>query len=125
MQPILKDISILSMIAFLSTILFFGLLITGCSSSAGYLPDKMDTPLKQKILMHEKNNIEESIRFNCRTSMPLTDNQKDQIKGAGIKVESTIGEFFTGSGKAGSIKELTLFDFVVYLELAQRLEIKN
>lgn len=100
------------------------ILIVSCSSSSEYKPEKMDTPLQQKIRELDKDNTNTIIQFTGKTSMPINDEMKTKLKSTGITIESIIGDIFTASGTTESIKKVTMYDFVVYLELAQKLDIK-
>jgi hypothetical protein len=101
------------------------ILIVGCSSSSSeYKPEKMDTPLQQKIRELDKDNTNTIIQFTGKTSMPINDEMTTKLKSTGLTIESIISDIFTASGTTESIKKITMYDFVVYLELAQKLNIK-
>ena len=110
---------------FLLLILSIGIpiLIVSCSSSE-YIPEKMDTPLQQKIHQLEKENPNEIIQFTGKTSIPISDEIKTKLQSTGIVTESIMQDIFTASGNIESIKKLTLLEFVTYLELAKKLYLK-
>jgi len=99
------------------------LMILGCSSSSEYMPDKMDTPLQQRILQLEKEDTKAIIQFKGKTSAPINEEMKTSLKSTGISTESIIQDIFTASGNVESIKKVTLLDFVIYLEIAKKLDI--
>ena len=49
---------------------------------------------------------------------------KTTLESTGIKTESIVQDIFTASGDIESIKKLTLLDFVTYLELVKKLDLK-
>ena len=99
------------------------ILIVSCSSSE-YIPGKMDTPLQQKIRQLEKENPNEIIQFTGKTNIPISDKIKTELQSTGITTESIVKDIFTASGNIESIKKLTLLEFVTYLELAKKLDLK-
>lgn len=107
------------------TVLFVSipLMILGCSSSSEYIPEKMDTPLQQRIRQLEKEDPNAIIQITGKTSTPINEEMKTRIKSTGITTESIIQDIFTASGNVESIKKVTLLDFVVYLEIAKKLDI--
>lgn len=100
------------------------LVLTSCSSSGEYIPEKMDTSLNQRISSLEKNNPKESIQFLGKTSDVISEDIKTELESTGIVIESTVQNIFTAKGRAADIKKLTMFDFVIFLELTQKLDIK-
>lgn len=106
-------------------ILFFiPILMVCCSSSAEYIAEKMDTPLQQRINQLEKDNPDEIIRFAGKTNRPIIEEMTAKLKSTGITIESIVEDIFTASGNSESIKKVSLLDFVVFLEIARRLDIK-
>jgi len=105
--------------------ILFGIpiLIVSCSSSE-YIPEKMDTLLQQKIRQLEKENPNEIIQFTGKTNIPISDKIKTELQSTGITTESIVKDIFTASGNIESIKKLTLLEFVTYLELAKKLDLK-
>lgn len=106
-------------------IILFGIpiLIVSCSSSE-FIPEKMDTPLQQKIRQLEKENPNEIVQFTGKTTIPISDEIKNQLQSTGITTESIVQDIFTASGNVESIKKLTLVDIVTYLELVKKLDLK-
>jgi len=98
--------------------------LTACSSSAKYNSTKMDTSLNQKILSLEKEDPNIIIQFTGKTSVVINDQMKKEIQDTGIKIETIVSDIFTANGTVKSIKEISLLDYVVYLELVKNLEIK-
>lgn len=100
------------------------LLLNGCAASAEYNSSKMDTSLNQKITQLEKENPDSIIQFTGKTSENISDQMKSEIEETGIKVETTAGDIFTANGDINSVKKVSMLDFVVYLELVKKLDIK-
>lgn len=96
----------------------------GCSSMTEYIPEKIDSPLHQRILFLEKEEPEALIQFMGKTSSVLNDKMKSGLESTGITIETIVRDVFTASGNIKSIKKSTLLDFVVFLEMAQKLELK-
>lgn len=125
MERLFNIISLpLSFLSIIILVTAIPILIVGCSSSSEYKPEKMDTPLQQKIRELDKDNTNTIIQFTGKTSLPINDEMKTKLKSTGLSVESIINDIFTASGTTESIKKVTMYDFVVYLELAQKLDIK-
>jgi hypothetical protein len=126
MQALNKMIKlILVIISTISLLAGIPLLTVSCSSSAEYIPEKMDTPLQQKLRQLETENSEYVIQFNGKADKSISDEMKLEIEKTGVLTESIIGNIFTASGNTESIKKLSMLDFVVYLELAQKMDIKK
>lgn len=100
------------------------ILLTACSSSAKYNSTKMDTSLNQKILSVEKENPDLIIQFTGKTNEVINDQMKKELQDTGINIETVVSDIFTANGKVSSIKKASLLDFVVYLELVKKLDIK-
>ena len=98
--------------------------LTVCSSSAKYNSTKMDTSLNQKILSLEKEDPNTIIQFTGKTNVVINNQTKKELQDTGINIETVIGDIFTANGTVSSIKKTSLLDFVVYLELAKKLDIK-
>ena len=96
----------------------------GCASSAEYIPEKLETPLHQRILHLEKEEPNSLVQFAGKTNSVISDEMKKKLESAGLSVETIIRDIFTASGNAESIKKTTLLDFVVFLEIAKKLDIK-
>jgi hypothetical protein len=111
---------------FLSLFLIITLLISlsGCSSSQEGSLDKMDTALRQKLSKVEKENPDELIQFIGKSSSEISPAVNVDISSTGVQTESIIGNIFTASGNAESIKKLSLKDFITSLELVRTQEIK-
>lgn len=124
MQNLLNNtIAILDLIAVTVLFVSIPLMILGCSSSSEYIPEKMDTPLQQRIHQLEKENSNTIIQITGKTSTPINEEMKTRINSTGIITESIIQDIFTASGNVESVKQVTLIDFVVYLEIAKKLDI--
>jgi len=85
----------------------------------------MDAPLLQRIHQLEKEDPNAVLQFAGKTNTPINDEMKKEIKSIGITTESIIGDIFTASGNVESIKKASLLDFVVYLEIAKKLDINK
>ncbi len=115
------------LIIFLSAILVLGgasIFLTACAASAEYAPEKMDSPLNQKIRSLDNENSETSIQFTGKTNGVINEQMKKELQDTGIIIETVAGDIFTASGTTSSIKKVSLLDFVVYLELVKKLDIK-
>ncbi len=124
MQNLLNNtIALLEMIAIPVLFVSIPLMILACSSSSEYMPEKMDTPLQQKIRQLEKEDPNAIILITGKTSTPITEEIITRIKSTGITTESIIQDIFTASGNAESIKKITLLDFIVFLEIAKKSDI--
>jgi hypothetical protein len=95
-----------------------------CASSAEYIPEKLETPLHQRILYLEKEEPNVLIQFAGKSNTSINDEMKKKLESAGLLIETIIRDIFTASGNAESIKKTTLLDFVVFLEIAKKLDIK-
>lgn len=100
--------------------LFFG----ACAASAEYAPEKMDSPLNQKIRTLDNENSEMPVQFTGKTLDVINEQMKDELQDTGIIIETIAGNIFTANGTTSSIKKVSLLDYVVYLELAKKLDIK-
>lgn len=98
--------------------------LSACSSSAEYSSAKMDTSLNQKILSLEKEYPTILIQFTGKTNEVINDQMKKELHGTGINIETVVSDIFTANGTVSSIKKTSLLDFVVYLELVKKLDIK-
>ncbi len=126
MQNILNNIvSLNEFISFVALFLIIPLMILGCSASSEYKSEKMDAPLLQRIHQLEKEDPNAVLQFAGKTNTPINDEMKKEIKSIGITTESIIGDIFTASGNVESIKKASLLDFVVYLEIAKKLDINK
>ncbi len=111
-------------ISFAVLCLIIPLMVFSCSASSEFKPEKMDTPLKQKIQQLEKGNTNEIIQFTGKTNTPITAEIKAKLQSVGITTESAIEDIFTASGNVESIKKASLLDFIVFMEIAKKLDIK-
>lgn len=111
--------------SFVQTKVLIGVIsmLIGCSS-AEYIPEKMDATLKQRISFLEKEEPNSFIQFTGKTNSSINDEMKTELEATGIKVESIIQDVFTAAGTAESIKKTTLLDFVIFLELAKKMDMK-
>ena len=100
------------------------LLNTNCSSS-NYIPEKMETSLQLEIKKLEKENSDILIQFKGKTNGIINDDIKSKLKETGLIVESVIGDIFTASGNAESIKKTTHLEFVVFLESGKQMDLKQ
>ena len=116
--------TILSKLSFLFLFFGFPLMIINCSGSEEFMPEKMDTPMQQKIRSLEEAQSGATIQFTGKTSDDITSEMKKELELTGITIESTIQNIFTAKGTTSSIKKLTLLENVIYLELARTLDIK-
>ena len=98
--------------------------LTVCSSSAKYNSTKMDTSLNQKILSLEKEDPNTVIQFTGKTNVVINDQTKKELQDTGINIETVVSDIFTANGTGNSIKKVSLLDFVLYLELVKKLDIK-
>lgn len=101
----------------------FSVLNLRCSS-AEYIPEKLESSLHQQIRNYESDHSPTAIHFIGKINSDINENMKSQLEVTGITVESVIGDIFTASGSAESIKKTTLIDFVVFLELAKKMDMK-
>lgn len=93
-------------------------------SSADYIPEKLESSLHQRIKSVETEDPTADIQFAGKTENDINDKMLNKLKLTGISVESTVKNVFTASGNAASIKRTTLLDFVIYLEIAKKLDLK-
>ncbi len=100
------------------------LLLYGCAASAEYNPSKMDTSLNQKVSSLEKENPDTIIQFTGKTIESINDEMKTKLEETGIKIETVANDIFTATGNVESVKKVSLFDFVISLELVKKLDIK-
>lgn len=115
------------LIIFLSAIVVLGgvsIFLTACAASSEYSPEKMDSPLNQKIRSLDNENSETSIQFTGKTNGAINEQMKKELQDTGIIIETVAGDIFTANGTTSSIKKVSLLDFVVYLELVKKLDIK-
>ncbi len=101
----------------------FSILNLRCSS-AEYIPEKLESSLYQEIRNYENSSPSTTIQFMGKASNNINEDMKSQLGKTGISVESIVGDIFTASGNAESIKKITLLDFVVFLELAKKMDMK-
>jgi len=120
---LINTIALYELIALTVLSVIIPIMIVGCSSSSEYMPDKMDTPLQQRISQLENEDPNQIIQITGKTSTPINEEMKTRIISTGITTESIIQDIFTATGNVESIKQLTLLDFVVFLEIAKKLDI--
>lgn len=115
-----------ALLIFILTLVLIGITIMniGCSS-ADYIPEKMESSLHQRIIYLEKEDPNAIVQFAGKSDKNINDEMKKKLESTGATVESIIQDIFTASGKAESIKKISLLDFIVYLEIAKNLDIKN
>jgi hypothetical protein len=116
--------TILSTLSFLFLVFGFPLMNINCSGSEEFIPEKMDSPLQQKIRSLEAENSNVTIQFTGKTSGEITPEMKNELESTGATIESTIHNIFTAKGTTSAIKKISLNEYVVYLELARTLDIK-
>jgi len=120
---LINTIALYELIALTVLSVIIPIMIVDCSSSSEYMPDKMDTPLQQRISQLENEDPNQIIQITGKTSTPINEEMKTRIISTGITTESIIQDIFTATGNVESIKQLTLLDFVVFLEIAKKLDI--
>lgn len=115
-----------ALLIFILTLVLIGITIMniGCSS-ADYIPEKMESSLHQRIIYLEKEDPNAIVQFAGKSDKNINDEMKKKLESTGATIESVIQDIFTASGKAESIKKTSLLDFIVYLEIAKNLDIKN
>lgn len=115
-----------ALLIFIITFLLIGITIMniGCSST-DYIPEKMESSLHQRIIYLEKEDPNAIVQFAGKSDKNINDEMKKKLESTGAAVESIIQDIFTASGKVESIKKTSLLDFIVYLEIAKNLDIKN
>jgi predicted PurR-regulated permease PerM len=114
----------ISIVALALLLLCSPFIVIGCSSSAEYIPEKMDAPLQQRIRQLENEDPNAIIQFAGKTNPSINEEMIAKLKSTGITTESIIEDIFTASGNAESIKKVSLLDFIVFLEIAKKLDIK-
>ncbi len=119
MKYLLVSVTLIFLISFGGVLLF-----NGCAASDEFNPSKMDTSLNQKITELEKNNPEAIIQFTGKTSVDIDEKMKAGLEDTGINIETSAGNIFTANGNVAGVKKASMLDYVVFLELAKKLEIK-
>jgi predicted PurR-regulated permease PerM len=115
-----------ALLVFILTFLLIGISIMNIScSSTDYILEKMESSLHQRIIYIEKENPDAIVQFAGKSDKIINDEMKKQLESTGATVESIIQDIFTASGKAESIKKTSLLEFIVYLEIAKNLDLKN
>ena len=100
-------------------IIFLVLCIASCSSSNKKpSKEKFDVPLLQKMEEVKKKGSNETIQFFAKCEAEIDDRKKLDLEKTGIKIESVVGNIFTGSGTIVSLQELAKLDFVTQIHLA-------
>jgi hypothetical protein len=89
-----------------------------------YIPEKLDTALRQKISKMDGSSSNNVIQIIGKTSTEINEEMKSKLEQAGISIESIIGNIFTASANPKSIKKATLLNFVVFIELTKTMDIK-
>ncbi len=115
---------ILSTFSLMFMLLGLPMLNINCSGSAEFMPEKMDTPLQQKIRSVEEDNSNSIIQFTGKTKEDMSSEMKKELESKGIIISSVVTNIFTASGTASAIKEISNCEFVIYMELARTLDIK-
>lgn len=120
-----NNMSILFLWSIFSVILIAGFSILNLRcSSAEYIPEKLESSLHLQIRNNESDHSNTVIQFMGKASSNINEEMKSKLEVTGISVESVIGDIFTASGNAEGIKKTTLIDFVVFLELAKKMNMK-
>lgn len=115
-----------ALLVFVLTSTLLGTLIMNIScSSADYIPEKMESSLHQRIIYLEKEDPNTIVQFAGKSDKNINDEMKKKIESSGATVESIVQDIFTASGKVESIKKTSLLEFIVYLEIAKNLDLKN
>jgi hypothetical protein len=84
----------------------------------------MDTPLRQKVELLEKENPDSLIQFFGKCADNIDQDMEKKLKEAGIVPESIVQNIFTASAAAKNIKQASLLEFVTSLELARQMDLK-
>jgi len=106
------------------TVILFSMNIINCSSSNSYKPEKMDAALQQKINSTDEENSDTPISFMGKCSSRINSAMEERIRSAGVNVESIVDKIFTATGKPGDVKKVSLIEYVVFLELAKKMDLK-
>lgn len=115
---------ILSSLSFAFLLFGIPLMNVSCACSSEFVPEKMDAPLQQKIRSMESEDSIVAIQFTGRTSSEITPEMKKELESTGITIESTVQNIFTAKGTTSAVKKVTMYDYVVYLEMARTLDLK-
>lgn len=93
-------------------------LLFACSSSRRSVKDKFDAPMRQKLSVIEKNGGDESIKFFGKCSHSIDGEMRKSLENSGVKIETVVGDIFTGAGTPGQIRRLAALDFVTQVNLS-------
>jgi len=100
-------------------IIFLAVCLVSCSSTHNKpAKEKFDVPLLQKIEEVKKKGTNETIQIFGKCQGDIDDRKKIDIEKTGIKVESVVGNIFTGAGTINSLQEMAKLDFVDQIHLA-------
>ena len=72
----------------------------------------------QKMEEVKKKGSNETIQFFGKCETEIDDRKKLDLTKTGVKIESVVGNIFTGSGTIVSLQKLAKLDFVTQIHLA-------
>ena len=84
---------------------------------------KLD-PLVLLELERQKTEGASSVHVIVRTGKKVSELQKKRMEEAGLTIGSIFGDIFTATGPLAAVLKTASFDFVIYIELSQKLEPK-
>ncbi len=101
-----------------SLLVFLSLVLAGCSASETAMMDKMDTPLRQKLISSGSTDSNELLSVIVRCSHTITEADASLMRQTGVALGSISGDICTARGFPEQIKKLSALDVVRSLELS-------
>ncbi len=93
--------------------------IIGCSSTPKKTANgKFDSPLIQKISEVEKSENPGRISVFGKCSEGITGTMQQEMEATGVKINSVIGNIFTGDGTPEELRTLSGIEFIHQIHLS-------
>jgi len=80
---------------------------------------------RELLLLEEKNAVHQRLDLLIGLKTSLTETEKAQLQQEGVILRSVIGTIATATAPAEKIPAVASFDFIEYIELSTRLQMKG
>ncbi len=104
-----------------SSLLFALALFVSCASTNNVTLNKLDPALRKQVVEHQKDSSIELINFIGKTEVPLDSTIESDMRAAGIQINSTSKNIFTGKGNYKEIIKILDKDYIESLEASKTL----
>lgn len=102
---------------FLKSFIFFALaFLVSCASTNNIALNKLAPALRKQVLEHQKDSSNDLISFIGKTKVPIDSTIENDMKAAGLQINSTSQNIFTGKGSYKEILKILDKDYIKSLE---------